>query len=232
MRSSDISTVCNRCSSKVDVGYKTCVVCREYSRKRGQRDRKVRNKTGLCRWCPKKAAKGKRLCSKCLIRSRAYRLKRNRKFKKERRCAKCGSRDLMRGRKTCNKCNDYALKKQKERFKKGLCCSCGRKARPGKWSCFRCFRKMTPVYKRYKEDVVAAYGGKCACCGVSEISFLCVDHIKRDGSKERKRLGTSGAGPAFYRRLKKLGYPKRYQVLCMNCNFSRHLLGECAHRGN
>ena len=91
--------------------------------------------------------------------------------------------------------------------------------------------------KRQKEDTeklrrlaFAAYcigEVKCACCGEKEQRFLSLDHINGGGTKERKE--GKGGGHFAYRRLKKLGYPAGYQILCYNCNFAKGVWGVCPH---
>lgn len=220
-----------QCSAKADPGYKSCSVCRKKNNESARRSSEKKRRLGLCLWCGKKAPGRKRLCVLCRKKSSEFYKKRNKRLHRQKRCSRCGTAKPPRGRRTCDECNDYMLSQQQERKKKGLCGSCSNKARPGKWSCQKCYNAQKTSYKKNKEEVVAAYGGKCNCCGETEISFLCIDHVNGNGSRERKRLGYQGAGPAFYRRLKRLGYPKRnYQLLCMNCNASKHLLGECAHK--
>lgn len=78
-------------------------------------------------------------------------------------------------------------------------------------------------------EMIAAYGGMCACCGEKEPEFLTIDHIYEDGA--RKRANGEQSGAALYKRLKELGWPKdEYQLLCMNCNFAKGHFGECPHR--
>lgn len=75
--------------------------------------------------------------------------------------------------------------------------------------------------------IVAAYGGKCVCCGENRPEFMTVDHINGGGSKHRKQLGSS---LNFFRFLAREGYPKdAYRLLCYNCNLSRGALGYCPH---
>lgn len=91
--------------------------------------------------------------------------------------------------------------------------------------------------KRYnlnlKLEMIAAYGGKCLCCGESRWEFLTIDHINGDGAQERKKSredGRCGAGLPFYYVLKKQGWPQdRYQLLCMNCNAAHGFYGYCPH---
>lgn len=78
------------------------------------------------------------------------------------------------------------------------------------------------------------YGGKCACCGESNVVFLTIDHIDGSGAKHRKKIfGKARGGTDFYRWLKNKDYPKdNYQILCFNCNFAKHVLGKCPHQQN
>ena len=77
-------------------------------------------------------------------------------------------------------------------------------------------------------EMIAAYGGKCACCSETIPEFLTIDHINNDGYQRRVEGEQSGA--ALYRWLKNQGYPKdNYQLLCMNCNFAKGHFGECPH---
>ncbi len=82
-------------------------------------------------------------------------------------------------------------------------------------------------------EVIKADGGKCACCGDSHLEFLCVDHIYEDGAEHRKKLfgkSAGGAGTKFYRWLKVNGFPSGFQLLCWNCNSSKHIYGGCPHQ--
>ena len=80
-----------------------------------------------------------------------------------------------------------------------------------------------------KREVMAAYGGRCVCCGEDRIEFLAIDHIFNDGGS-RRRNGDDQAGGNFYRRLKREGFPKgRLQVLCHNCNAAKGYYGYCPH---
>jgi hypothetical protein len=81
---------------------------------------------------------------------------------------------------------------------------------------------------RLKDQLIAAYGGKCSCCGEAHKDFLTIDHIGGGGCAKRRSLKISGAN--FYRHLKKLGWPKvKYRLLCMNCNFATRRGKQCPH---
>lgn len=84
--------------------------------------------------------------------------------------------------------------------------------------------------RQEKEFILHAYGNQCACCGEKEVIFLTLDHINRNGNDQRRKFGIPG-GHAFYRFLRKSGYPPGYQVLCFNCNSGEHLNGgTCPHK--
>jgi hypothetical protein len=83
-------------------------------------------------------------------------------------------------------------------------------------------------HRRVRLQVIAGYGGACACCGESEQAFLAVDHIFNDGAAERASTGMSGA--QWYRWLICQGFPAdRYRLLCHCCNEARAFYGSCPH---
>lgn len=71
--------------------------------------------------------------------------------------------------------------------------------------------------------VLTHYGGKCVCCGETEIRFLEVDHINGGGCKERKALfgNEHTSGSTFFRWIIRNKFPIRYQVMCSNCNMAK-----------
>jgi hypothetical protein len=85
-----------------------------------------------------------------------------------------------------------------------------------------------------KLEVLTHYGnGRCQCvmCGESRPACLSIDHINGNGYKLRKS-GIEKKGRSLYPSLKKQGYPKGYQTLCMNCQFyKRELNQECQGSG-
>jgi len=78
---------------------------------------------------------------------------------------------------------------------------------------------------RYKAAVYTVYGPACACCGETEEAFLSVDHIEGGGNKHRREIRNHNIAAW----LVKNGFPKGYQILCMNCNFAKGKLGKCPH---
>jgi hypothetical protein len=89
--------------------------------------------------------------------------------------------------------------------------------------------------RNYAKDrrlrVLAAYGGKCKCCGESQPEFLGIDHVNNDGESHRRQL--AGYAKSIYNWLDRQGCPQdgRFQILCHNCNMAKGLYGGCPHQG-
>lgn len=86
---------------------------------------------------------------------------------------------------------------------------------------------LTP-HKRDKLVVIANYGGKCQCPGGCNITFpevLTADHVNGGGGTDvRQSLG------ALYKRIIKEGFPAKYRILCLNCNWAFGVYGYCPHQ--
>ena len=78
------------------------------------------------------------------------------------------------------------------------------------------------------------YGGRvCKCCGETELTMLTIDHIHENGAEHRRSIGwaRNRSSGDFARWLRDNDYPEGYQVLCYNCNISKHRNnGVCAHK--
>lgn len=91
-------------------------------------------------------------------------------------------------------------------------------------------RKWSAAYRvRLRTEMLAAYGGRCECCGEQEAAFLQLDHKNNDGHLDRKVHRTSAK---LFAKLKILGWPRdRFQLLCANCNFGKLMNGGvCPHK--
>lgn len=142
--------------------------------------------------------------------------------------------------KECSKCRktkpliDFYFEKTKNRFSSEcrLCANERHKSREKKRSPERAeaVRRRQMGYRvGIKKECMAAYGGKCSCCGENTLEFLSIDHVKGGGTRIRKS-GLSGGGHT-YRMLKKQGWPQEdYRVLCHNCNQSLGIYGYCPHQ--
>ena len=89
------------------------------------------------------------------------------------------------------------------------------------------YRVRTKAYHKQrhqelKAEVIARYGGQCACCGEASLCFLTIDHVHNDGNEHRGSQGRM-KGASIYRWLKTEGFPQdgRFQVLCYNCNCAK-----------
>ena len=79
-----------------------------------------------------------------------------------------------------------------------------------------------------RADLIAAYGGKCVCCGEWRDEFLTLDHIERPvGRTSKNRYFETGV--TFYFKLRRRGFPSGYRILCWNCNCARGHKGYCPH---
>jgi len=90
--------------------------------------------------------------------------------------------------------------------------------------------KLTRI--RIKCIVMDHYGGKCNCCSEPRIEFLTIDHIEGGGNKHRLKLfnNHNQSGYRFYQWLKQNNFPKGFQVLCWNCNATKHYYNQCPHK--
>lgn len=71
--------------------------------------------------------------------------------------------------------------------------------------------------RRIKLDMLSKLGGKCTMCGESDTDVLTFDHINNDGHLDRK--GGRKRHTAYLVR----DNPERFQILCFNCNWKKHL---------
>lgn len=85
-------------------------------------------------------------------------------------------------------------------------------------------------YRRLVCEVRLAYGGRCSCCGETNMLFLQLDHAKNDGSAHRKEVGRTAEKMYIWARTN--GFPKDvFQVMCANCNHGRMRNGGiCPHQ--
>lgn len=80
-----------------------------------------------------------------------------------------------------------------------------------------------------RAELIAAYGGKCACCGEAESTFLDLDHVHNNGNAHRREVGNN---TVIMLRLREQGWPAGdFQLLCCNCNQGKARNGGvCPHQ--
>ena len=78
-----------------------------------------------------------------------------------------------------------------------------------------------------RQEMFAALGQICSCCGEAEKLFLGLEHVNGGGRGHRKT-----GGGTYLLSVKREGWPKeKYAVLCHNCNLGKHLNGGiCPHQ--
>jgi len=75
---------------------------------------------------------------------------------------------------------------------------------------------MRTYYQRRKLVIHKLLGGKCKKCGEKDPRVLQIDHVNSDGNIERRFGETRGQ---LYKKV--VDNPKRYQLLCANCNWRK-----------
>ena len=164
-------------------------------------------------------------CEECI-----KKVKLRRKSRKDvKRCVVCNSNKAERGKVTCDEC--LSKEKQRKRLlrENHICTVCRKNRVSISRTCPECQKRGREKDKELKQSTMKAYGSKCACCGETNLEFLCIDHINGGGNKHRAQFKGSGGGRDIYRWLIKNNYPEGFQVLCFNCNHSKGLFGKCAH---
>ena len=85
--------------------------------------------------------------------------------------------------------------------------------------------KLRAWQNKVRVEMIQAYGGRCACCGVSEAPFLAIDHI--DGVRPE---GAPKGGHQLYAWLRRNEWPEGFQILCHNCNMAVRFDRTCPHK--
>lgn len=94
----------------------------------------------------------------------------------------------------------------------------------------QCLSLLKHRYKIYN-DFFDMYGGCCACCGKKDRRFLDLDHVQGDGCRAREEPGGANTLNAYKKALQQY-CPKKYQILCIECNIAKERFGECPHRSD
>jgi hypothetical protein len=111
----------------------------------------------------------------------------------------------------------------------GICTACKKPVSKGIYCEEHRIKNLQEQNSRWhalRAEVIAAYGGVCACCNETMFACLQIDHIDGKGAEQRRELKR----PDNYLWLKRNGYPPGYQILCASCNFAKHRGAECPHQ--
>jgi 5-methylcytosine-specific restriction endonuclease McrA len=88
--------------------------------------------------------------------------------------------------------------------------------------------KKKSTYRESREQVLAAYGGACTCCGETQYEFLAIDHVNDDGAAHRREENVNGSKIVLW--LIQNHFPSGFQILCHNCNMAKGFYGTCPHK--
>ncbi len=76
---------------------------------------------------------------------------------------------------------------------------------------------------RLKQELLSIYGDKCACCNEYRTEFLTLEHKKGNGAEHRKKSSNVWIDAIDAKDI------EEYEILCMNCNWSKGKFGYCPH---
>jgi len=145
-------------------------------------------------------------------------------WKKSKHCKRC-DRDLPRSTEF------FPIDNRRSKDKLGVyCLECVRAT----WSRDKESNLKKDKERRIKlrQEVLAAYGNRCKCCGEDTFEFLAIDHIHTNGKQHRDLIGSNSYNT--YRWLKRNGFPEggefAVRVLCHSCNNAFAHYGYCPHQ--
>ncbi|KKN98919.1 hypothetical protein LCGC14_0141640 [marine sediment metagenome] len=247
----------NLCTTCGEPAQANKAMCLKHAKRILEKQRATTNKRisqGLCSMCGKNPPAPRReRCQQCLdvkkLDSKINRTPLIRQRIKNGLCTSCG-KSKTTPNKLCDECsqkyNASARLKEQQRKIDNLCTKCGENPpKINRRKCLSCLEidrqwrnqpeiinKTRGKRQKLKQEVMNKYGGKCNCCGIKELSFLNIDHVNGNGRAHLKSIDKEG-GHRFYRWLLANDSSSEFQVLCFNCNMSKHLSGgTCAHKLN
>ena len=132
------------------------------------------------------------------------------------------------------KWKQFSDTKRAKRKSLGLCIQCGHNREElTRTKCHRCVEKsaqwMRETIARVKQEVIAGYGGCCACCGETICEFMTLDHVAESRAAEKQRCGRAMHSLTLYQKVIRDGFPPTLQLLCFNCNCALGFFGYCPH---
>lgn len=123
--------------------------------------------------------------------------------------------------KECTKC--HAIKPITE-FYKQASRPCGIRSEC-KACCAKSARERRQRIRARKEETFLKVSPnlKCGWCGIDDPRVLVIDHINNDGAQERKIMRRLTQWKMIRKELSVEEVRERYQLLCRNCNWIRHI---------
>lgn len=150
---------------------------------------------------------------------------------KEAGLCRCGNPPIQ-GYELCQGCVNINNRYKRKLVALGLCGRCGKEPKPGSKFCDDCLEASSKRHEEWRnniyQQILDHYGGKCVCCGETNLGFLTLDHKNNDGAKQRRQSGTRG-GYLYYLKVIRDGFPNDLQILCFNCNCGKNSFGFCPH---
>ena len=217
--------VCTECGGYSD-GNALCPVCSARNYESCKRTKRRKKDHGLCQkggcWC--KAEPGRTLCKACLQEAQEHSREQRQRRKAAGVCIHCGKSRMGSKALTCRLCSEQELPEARKRRQalrqRGVCYICKKHKAVSGGTCAACWikRSQQAVQRNdeIRQEVLDAYGGKCAECGEADRNVLQVDHIDGGGHQHLKEISNS-----LSKWLLRNGFPEGYQLLCGNCHIRK-----------
>jgi hypothetical protein len=116
---------------------------------------------------------------------------------------------VIDGKRLCGRCSQWV---DSNYFSNSLCKKCSSE-----------YSHIT--HRMIKIEFLLAYGKVCRCCRESRLDLLTIEHIRNKGYN----LIYAGTTTSLFWKLKSLGWPIGYEILCYNCNMSTRSGKPCSH---
>jgi NAD-dependent SIR2 family protein deacetylase len=81
-----------------------------------------------------------------------------------------------------------------------------------------------------RTKLIIVLGGRCVCCGETELPFLVIDHVHGQGVALRKRHDAYTETRRIWKLVEAGTAALEVQVLCANCNMAKERKGGCPHQ--
>ena len=217
--------LCQCCGNKPARGTKCNDCITRHSNTRNKRYQLCK-RLGICIKC-KKPSIGKILCIECQVQHTKYAKTARKKRIDIGICAAC-TKPAVLNKTLCQIHLNRAKKRPSAQNAKGLCAKCNNPKPINRPACDACYEREQHRHYKLVIKVISHYGGKCVCCGQTNLLFLTIDHINGGGNAHARKVGR---GAAIYRWIKRNNFPHNFRVLCASCNYGiARNQGICPHK--